>query len=523
MKLTIQEAMHVTPLKEAVVLAGQDNLDREIRNVNIVEVPDTVRWMRGGEILFSSGFAFSGDGQKGVTLLATLKSHDISALVLKPGPYMARVPREMICYAQKIGFPLLQVPENMPFNDCIDAISALLMGSKLVGLSVKPTFYFTERGHFVVSQQFKKICGLLAEKLGCSVLFLSEGGELVTSFEPGQVQNEEISETAFQQTLAHWQEGYELEPISLEGQIQGYLAVKREETFSTESQKSLLEYTAILAASEMQDEQRYMEQKRQQGSELLKALIVGDYGEPLTLERRCEMADFQPRESYIAFALTLVIDDSAPAEYGTTCRKYKEISDAITRKVQRRQANALITEVQELMVGLLSFPGKTQVEAAGKELLTELLSDFKRRELFPMIGISSQQKGVEAVADAVDQAREALKISIRLGQGNNPVSLSELGVYRLLAEWKDSKAMEEFCQEQLGPILEAEHGEELLNTLEDYYNNVCNLRKTSENLFLHKNSVKYRLLRINQLLGKDIMDPDVCMNLRLCMKYRHMK
>ena len=81
MKLTIREAMRITPLKKAVVLAGEKNLDREIRNVNIVEVPDTVRWMRGGEILFSSGFAFSGDAQRGVALLATLKSHDISALV----------------------------------------------------------------------------------------------------------------------------------------------------------------------------------------------------------------------------------------------------------------------------------------------------------------------------------------------------------------------------------------------------------------------------------------------------------
>ncbi len=523
MKLTIQEAMHVTPLREAVVLAGGDNLDREIRNVNIVEVPDTVRWMRGGEILFSSGFAFSGDGQKGLALLATLKSHDISALVLKPGPYMARVPREMIQYAQQIGFPLLQVPETMPFNDCIDAIGALLMGSKLAGLESKPRVYSTGGGQFVISQQFQKICGLLAEKLDHCLLFLSDGGDLVTSFDPGGMQSEERGEAGFQQSLIHWQEDHELEPVTLEGQIVGYLAARREGDFPSEGQKGLMEYTGVLLAAEMQDEQAYLDQKRQEGSDLLKTLIEGDYGEPLTLERRCERADFQPQEPYIAFALTLAADDSAPGDYGSIRCKYREISAALMRRVQRRQAGVLMTEVQELMVGLLSFPQKPQAEEVGRELLTELLGDFKRRGLFPVIGISPCRQGVEAVAHAVDQAREALKISLRLGQKKNPVSLSELGVYRLLAEWKDSKAMEEFCQEQLSPILEAEHGEELLNTLEDYYNNVCNLRKTSENLFLHKNSVKYRLLRINQLLGKDIMDPDVCMNLRLCMKYRHMK
>ena len=64
MKLTVREALQITPLKNATILAGAIGLDREVQNVNIVEVPDTVRWMCGGEIMFSSGFAFSGDAER---------------------------------------------------------------------------------------------------------------------------------------------------------------------------------------------------------------------------------------------------------------------------------------------------------------------------------------------------------------------------------------------------------------------------------------------------------------------------
>ena len=75
--------------------------------MNIVEVPDTVRWMRGGEIMFSSGFAFGGDGDKGCALISSLWDHKMTALVLKPGIYMARVPEAMIEYAEYLGFPLI--------------------------------------------------------------------------------------------------------------------------------------------------------------------------------------------------------------------------------------------------------------------------------------------------------------------------------------------------------------------------------------------------------------------------------
>ena len=63
-------------------------------------------------------------------------------------------------------------------------------------------------------------------------------------------------------------------------------------------------------------------------------------------------------------------------------------------------------------------------------------------------------------------------------------------------------------------------GQELLKTLECYFENGNNLRKTAEDLFLHKNSVKYRISRIEQLLGDRISNPEVELNLRICLKYR---
>lgn len=532
MKLTIREAMRITPLKKAIVLAGKRNLDREIRNVNIVEVPDTVRWMRGGEILFSSGFAFSGDGQRGVALLATLKSHDISALVLKPGAYMGKVPQEMIEYAENIDFPLLEVPEDMPFNDCVESICALLISEKLIEQSIKPTYYATENGHAVITGQFRNICELLADKLENKVLFLSDTGEVIAEFEPRnqevKAQEEEQSSDkekkgTVQRTITHWKEKHRLEEVRMDGQIQGYLAVEEKTEPLSEAQESLLEYTAALAATEMQDEQHYMEQKKRYGSILLNDLVTRNYGEMLVLKNRCEMAEFHTECPYLAFAMTLMANDAAPTDYAKLNRKRAEIYNRLERDATRQKLTVLLTEVQEMTVGILNVHEGEDAEQAGKQFLEEFLQEMKPKGILPVIGISSQNKGAENVADAIEQAQEALKISIRLELEKNMVSLKELGVYRLLAELKDSKAMEEFCEEQLAPILAASNADELLRTLEDYYDNVCNLRKTSENLFLHKNSVKYRLSKISQLLGQDIMDPDVCMNLRLCMKYRHLK
>ncbi|MDQ6780602.1 MAG: helix-turn-helix domain-containing protein [Candidatus Eremiobacteraeota bacterium] len=65
------------------------------------------------------------------------------------------------------------------------------------------------------------------------------------------------------------------------------------------------------------------------------------------------------------------------------------------------------------------------------------------------------------------------------------------------------------CQRMLAPLEreDRERGHNLLQTLQTYYE--CGLRvdKTAERMFLHRNSVRYRLDRVRSLLRCDIDDP----------------
>ena len=132
--VTLRHVMEKTPLGKARLLAGEAGLDKEVRETNIIEVPDTFRWMRGGEILFSAGYAFGGDGAQGAELIGALVKRRITALVLKPGKYMPVVPREMITRADQLGFPLLEMPEDMPYSVCMEAAYDLLKDSRLFEL-----------------------------------------------------------------------------------------------------------------------------------------------------------------------------------------------------------------------------------------------------------------------------------------------------------------------------------------------------------------------------------------------------
>jgi len=99
-----------------------------------------------------------------------------------------------------------------------------------------------------------------------------------------------------------------------------------------------------------------------------------------------------------------------------------------------------------------------------------------------------------------------------------PVLLFDsLGVYRMLSSVTDPAAIEAFMREQLGTLLDYDkrHRSDLLVTLAQYFDSGCNVDQAAAALSVHRNTLKYRLKRIRELLGQDLNDGPTRTNLHL--------
>ena len=106
---------------------------------------------------------------------------------------------------------------------------------------------------------------------------------------------------------------------------------------------------------------------------------------------------------------------------------------------------------------------------------------------------------------------EALKASSMIGiynKDSNIIRYNDLGIIKLFVELSNTKGIEEYCNENLGPIIEYDknHGVDLIGTLKCYFENNRHLVKTSQALFIHRNTLLYRLTTIKNLLNKDLND-----------------
>lgn len=92
-----------------------------------------------------------------------------------------------------------------------------------------------------------------------------------------------------------------------------------------------------------------------------------------------------------------------------------------------------------------------------------------------------------------------------------------LGVYRMLSSVTDPAGVEAFMNQQIGPLIEydRQHHASLVLTLARYFDSGCNYDGAAAALSVHRSTLKYRLKRIRDLLGRDPNDGSARLDLHL--------
>lgn len=119
-----------------------------------------------------------------------------------------------------------------------------------------------------------------------------------------------------------------------------------------------------------------------------------------------------------------------------------------------------------------------------------------------------------------EEALVALKVGQIVTDKNNTIFFQDLGPYRFLYELKGSNDMHAFYLETLGKIkcYDVQNQGNLIETLRVYFRNDGNLRRTAEEMFMHKNSIMYRIKKIEEITGLDLHNAEDRFNLQLGLK-----
>lgn len=299
-------------------------------------------------------------------------------------------------------------------------------------------------------------------------------------------------------------------PIVSKGMARGFLSLVAATESWSMFERRAAEQSASACALEMAKAKAVSEAEKRVRGSFVDAMLSGSLV-PLEAERWARRNKYDPAGPHAA-----IVVDWANKQHPS----YRRLETLVHGCVGGTRSGVL-TQAREneivLFCRLESKPGIETARRIAESIRHQAAKEFPNDPL--AIGVGRAVEGLSGLRDSYREARQALMMARRLAEPN-PLYFGELKVYRLLFQLEHSPELEAFCHEMIGTLIayDRAQGTDLVETLSAYFAHKGNLSQTAEALFVHRNTLLYRMERIREISGLDLDNPETRLSIQLALR-----
>ncbi|HZD79701.1 MAG TPA: PucR family transcriptional regulator ligand-binding domain-containing protein [Actinomycetota bacterium] len=506
MGLTVRDILAVPGLALRLV-AGEEAIDRPVRWVHASELEDPTPWLKGGELLLTTGAGVGATPARQRAYLRRLSAAGLAGLGFGLGFSHDRVPRALVAAAEQSAFPLFEVPYPVPFIAITEAVFTRLVAEQYDVLQRAFDAEQQLTRAVVEEEGIQGICASLARVTGGWVVLVDlHGIPVAASPEAGrqrasrlwdEVRASRPEGTGFSLTLMDHGHHVWIQPVGTHGRVEAFLAVGKPEAPS-QVDRIVAGHALSLFAIELAKSRAVAEAERRLQGDFLGSLATGTLDPPEVL-RGLARYGF-PRDEPVR-VLSMEGGDA------------EELAYAVEDQLSRAGSAYLVSRGEEGVHVLL--PAQSQDGEPFRAAVSERLGSEVR------LG-SGGAVAPSAVGRSLREARYSLQVC-RL-EGRSSAGFEDLGTYRLLLSMSEPDALRAFADSLLAPLdaYDLEQNGELTTSLRAFLQHNARWETAAGELFVHRHTLRYRMRKVEELTGRDLSSSFDRMEFWLALRAREL-
>ena len=305
-------------------------------------------------------------------------------------------------------------------------------------------------------------------------------------------------------------------PIITKDVGRGYLSLIGRDTDLDDIDLLVTEHGAAACALEMAKAKAISDTEKRLRGTFLDRLLTGDVSQQEAV-RQGERFEHDMTETHVAIVL---------AWQGEKTPSLRRLETIINSVVSAQHASGLVWQRERESEVLVFHAVDERDPLNGSMKLAKVFGTEVQRQ-YPgarvAIGLGQAARDVTQWRNSYRDAVQALDLAIRL-QTDTPLYIGDLGVYQLILGLSDREKLVAFYEKTLGPLLEYDMRQhaDLIKTLEAFFACHGNLSQTAEMLIVHRNTLLYRMNRINEIAQIDLDRPEIRLALHLAITIRRL-
>ena len=172
MGLTINWLLNHSTLKNLKLLTCQEFSNTEITGVNILDNPDSIQWIKPGELILTTGYIFINNPLLQENTIRGLKNAGCAALCIKTRRFFETIPCFMKDIAQEVGLILIELPLDYSLADISKEVTKNLYQQTFHEIAREQTLFNALFNSYFQGKSFRETLKILSDYLSHSVFVL---------------------------------------------------------------------------------------------------------------------------------------------------------------------------------------------------------------------------------------------------------------------------------------------------------------------------------------------------------------
>ncbi len=499
------------------LVAGEAGLDRPVRWVHISELDDPTPWLSGGELLLTTGMNLA-DAATQRAYVERLAGHDLAGLGLGTGFAHADVPEPLREAATALGFPLFDIPYDVPFIAVTEKAFSHLVNEQYAVLRRALSAHERLERIVLSEQGLEGVTAALASLIGgTAMVYDTRGDALARSDGADPLSPEVLDATAAElreRARAGGRRGYapsgELHGRALALPVvrtpaggngdgpapEAWLIAVKDRGGLGEFDRLVLHQAVTVVALELLRRRVADDTERRLAGDVLSAMVSGELAgtelarrlEPFGLRHRIGVLVLTPPRSVKAVvedSLSAALRDEVPGGLAAGTGKFS----CALLPLQDGETDEDLFELAERVRARVARDADMELPAGAGRAVAP--ADLRRTFHEARCALEAQALSGEANGD---------------GTPDLLATYRDLGSFQLLLSLQDDDALRLFCDSILAPIEDGEgaYGGELMRSLEAFIECNGQWERAARQLYCHRHTLRYRIRRVEELTGRSL-------------------
>ncbi|MGM0175455.1 PucR family transcriptional regulator [Enterococcus sp. DIV0800] len=507
--MKLKELLSLSQLETSKILTKEIGLENEVESAMVLEALDIEHWSKKNQLILTSFYAF--DGLTEVDLeefFHKMQQIGVSGLVIKMERLIKIIPDWVIELSFKYQIPLIKIAQDVSYEKILLAIYEPLLNHQTHILrayyDVRQRFTRLERQHPSLKEIMEEFYHLIGAP--CSLKMIDQQVEIAFGATPKDyvvLERKNLSSGEFTKndynllTLFSQQNGPSQSAleVNLFNPYSSHclLLVYLNQTEVKETDLVIIENTIDVLQERLNTEYLLKKERYERLNNLADAILQNTPKNLDELESLLQEAHMNQHAYYQAVA------------FSTKTPASKLLKDKAITLLKSLKTDSIFFDHHNYSLILFNFSqNKSISKLQMKHLLTEVLESNPT-----MTFVISSLKQRDDLKEILMECLDILRFNEEFYQ-DNVVELADIGIFRHFIRSEQVQALNELVPAKLLNLSQTNF--DLFETFYQFLRNNRNYKQTSEAMFLHSKTIRYRLNKIEKILAIDLADSLQVMN-----------